>query len=93
MENSYSVSKIPLIKSVKYNIKQRHYLILNFSPAMYMTPQDGRSYCAQTYGAQMMVPNSMDEALFIGKYLSTLRVNKNYASTFEGYQRSFVLIL
>jgi len=41
-----------------------------------MTPPDGRSYCAQTYGAQMMVPNSVDEARFIGKYLSTLRVTK-----------------
>lgn len=39
-----------------------------------MTSQDGRQYCAQAYGAELMVPNSKEESLFIGGFLTTLKV-------------------
>jgi hypothetical protein len=53
---------------------QQNSIFLYFSPSLYMTPQDGQAYCDQTYGAQMMVPNSRDEAAFIGNFLATLQV-------------------
>jgi hypothetical protein len=45
------------------------------SPGKYMTPEDGRQFCAQAYESELMVPNSRDEAAFIGGFLATLRVS------------------
>jgi len=38
-----------------------------------MTLDDGENFCAQTYDAHLMVPNSRDEAVYIGNYLASLK--------------------
>ena len=49
---------------------------LEASPQMKVTAYDGRGYCTSTYGADLMVPNSKDEAVFIGTYISSFQVIK-----------------
>ena len=39
----------------------------------------GIDYCATKYDAEVFVPNSLDEAKFIGKYLSGTKVKHNYS--------------
>ena len=44
------------------------------SPDMIATLQDGQDFCSKTSGGHLMVPNSVEEAAFIGSYLSSLQV-------------------
>ena len=48
------------------------------SPERKVTSLDGQSYCAQTFGVDLMVPNSRDEAVFIGSYLNSLQVTGHF---------------
>ena len=41
---------------------------------MRLTCTDGRDYCEQTYGAELFVPNSLEEAQFIADYLTGVKV-------------------
>ena len=42
---------------------------------MQVTFYDGQSYCGQKYGVDLMVPNTKEEAAFVGQYLSSLQVD------------------
>jgi hypothetical protein len=44
------------------------------TPGLEMTPSEGMAFCAANYESQLMVPNSKQEAQFIGNYLATLKV-------------------
>ena len=47
---------------------------LESNPGQFMTQSDGQTFCAQTYGADLMVPDSKEEAIFIGNYLTSIQV-------------------
>ena len=47
------------------------------SPTSVSTLSSGIDYCATKYDAEVFVPNSIDEAKFIGKYLSGTQVKHN----------------
>ena len=47
------------------------------SPTSISTFSAGIDYCATKYDAEVFVPNSIDEAKFIGKYLSGTKVKPN----------------
>jgi hypothetical protein len=45
------------------------------TPGVMAIPPVGQAYCQNTYEGHLMVPNSKDEAAFIGNYLTGLMVN------------------
>jgi hypothetical protein len=48
---------------------------LDLNPNQFMTQTDGQAFCQQTYGADLVVPDSKEEATFLGSYLSSVKVN------------------
>jgi len=53
---------------------------LETSPLYATSPYEGQSYCSKTYGANLVVPNSVEEATFLGQYLTGIA-----ASAFNFY--------
>ena len=45
------------------------------TPGVMAIPSVGQTYCENSFEGHLMVPNSKDEAAFIGNYLTGLMVN------------------